>query len=418
MVQHRRPSLAPPAYTFGNVGRNTVYGPGMQTMDLALTREFTLTEKCEFQIRGESFNALNQPTGDTKPFVNTPQFGTITDADDPRTGSPAERQAEFLTRGSRISSIRVYSRSFAAYIRRLTLHTSLLFALPVVASFTAHAAETNPRHAPATGYREWKVYGGGPESIRYSTLDQINRGNVAEAPKSPGPSTPATPSTDSEMECNPIVVNGVLYATTPKLRVDRAGCRDRQAALDLRSATTAQKVRQSPQPRRHVLGRRARPAHLLRRAAIGCTRSMRAPARVSPASGMTAAWICAQGLGRDPDEMSISATTPGIIYQDLLIMGSIVSEDAAASARRHPRASTSAPEKSAGRFHTIPHPGEFGYETWPKDAWKYIGAANNWAGMSLDEKRGLVFVPTGSAAFDFYGANRRATICSPTRCSR
>jgi quinoprotein glucose dehydrogenase len=57
-------------------------------------------------------------------------------------------------------------------------------------------------------------------------------------------------------------------------------------------------------------------------------------------------------------------------------------------------------------FHTIPHPGEFGYETWPKDAWKYSGAANNWAGMAVDGKRGIVYVPTGSAAFDFYGANR------------
>src|SRR5439155_10987333 len=57
-------------------------------------------------------------------------------------------------------------------------------------------------------------------------------------------------------------------------------------------------------------------------------------------------------------------------------------------------------------FHTIPHPGEFGYETWPQDAWTYIGGANDWAGMSVDEKRGLVFAATGSAAFDFYGANR------------
>jgi quinoprotein glucose dehydrogenase len=57
-------------------------------------------------------------------------------------------------------------------------------------------------------------------------------------------------------------------------------------------------------------------------------------------------------------------------------------------------------------FHTIPHPGEFGYDTWPQDAWTYSGAANNWTGMALDARRGLLFVPTGSAAFDFYGANR------------
>ncbi|MEO7270777.1 MAG: c-type cytochrome, partial [Vicinamibacterales bacterium] len=57
-------------------------------------------------------------------------------------------------------------------------------------------------------------------------------------------------------------------------------------------------------------------------------------------------------------------------------------------------------------FHTIPHPGEPGYETWPTDAWTYSGSANNWAGMAVDTARGLVYVPTGSAAADFYGANR------------
>jgi quinoprotein glucose dehydrogenase len=57
-------------------------------------------------------------------------------------------------------------------------------------------------------------------------------------------------------------------------------------------------------------------------------------------------------------------------------------------------------------FHTIPHPGEFGYDTWPKDAWKNAGAANNWAGMTVDVKRGIVYVPTGSAVYDFYGGDR------------
>ena len=66
----------------------------------------------------------------------------------------------------------------------------------------------------------------------------------------------------------------------------------------------------------------------------------------------------------------------------------------------------SGPVRSVGSFHTIPQPGEFGYETWPKDAWTYTGGANSWPGLALDERRGLVFVPTGSAAFDFYGSNR------------
>jgi hypothetical protein len=76
--------LAPPAYTFGNLGRNTLYGPGMQTLDLALARQFAMTERWRFQIRGEFFNALNHTNlGTPNRFVNTPQFGTITEAATP-----------------------------------------------------------------------------------------------------------------------------------------------------------------------------------------------------------------------------------------------------------------------------------------------------------------------------------------------
>ena len=112
-----------------------------------------------------------------------------------------------------------------------------------------------------------------------------------------------------------------------------------------------------------------------------------------------------EGLGRDPKLQSISATTPGVVYKDLLILGSIVSEDLPASPGDI-RAFDVRTGKIRWTFHTIPHPGEYGYETWPKDAWTYIGGVNDWAGMSLDEKRGWVFAATGSASFDFYGANR------------
>ena len=102
---------------------------------------------------------------------------------------------------------------------------------------------------------------------------------------------------------------------------------------------------------------------------------------------------------------SIALTSPGIIYKDLIIVGG-----------RNPETYPSPPgdirafDVRSGelrwRFHTIPHPGEYGYETWPKDAWREAGAANNWAGMALDTERGIVYVPTGSPVFDFYGADR------------
>jgi quinoprotein glucose dehydrogenase len=110
-------------------------------------------------------------------------------------------------------------------------------------------------------------------------------------------------------------------------------------------------------------------------------------------------------LGRPKEGLTVGLTTPGVVYGDLLIIGSICSEGLPA-APGDIRAYDARTGKLRWTFHTIPHPGEFGHDTWPKDGWKNFGAANNWAGMALDVKRGLVYVPTGSAAFDFFGANR------------
>ncbi|HMX30230.1 MAG TPA: c-type cytochrome, partial [Blastocatellia bacterium] len=113
-----------------------------------------------------------------------------------------------------------------------------------------------------------------------------------------------------------------------------------------------------------------------------------------------------EGLGRpDAERLTVGITTPGVIYKDLLIVGSIVSESLPA-APGHIRAYDLRTGKLRWIFHTIPHPGEYGYDTWPKDAWHYSGGTNAWAGLALDEKRGLLFAPTGSATYDFYGANR------------
>ena len=98
-------------------------------------------------------------------------------------------------------------------------------------------------------------------------------------------------------------------------------------------------------------------------------------------------------------------TTPGVVYKDLLIVGGRLSE-ALPSPPGDIRAYDVRTGKQRWIFHTIPRPGEAGYETWPKDAWEYTGSANNWSGMAVDEKRGIVYVPTGSAASDFYGADR------------
>ena len=114
-------------------------------------------------------------------------------------------------------------------------------------------------------------------------------------------------------------------------------------------------------------------------------------------------------LGRDVKDLFVVNTSPGVIYKNLIILGTRVDE-APPSAPGHIRAYNIVTGKLQWIFHTIPQPGEFGYETWEdKDAWKHIGAANTWSGFSLDEKRGILFAPTGSAAYDFYGGKRKGS---------
>lgn len=253
-----------------------------------------------------------------------------------------------------------------------------------------------------SGYREWKVYAGGPEGIRYSALNQINRENVKQLQVAwtfdTGDSFP-----DSEMQCNPIIVDGVLYATTPKLRVIALDA----ATGQLRWKFDPNEGRKAGKSRNRGVtywenGNAKRIYFVVRHYLYSLDALTGEPVKDFGDSGRV---DLREGLGRDPKTMTISNNSPGVIYKDSLILGSTMSEGLPG-----PPGDIRAYDLRTGRqrwiFHTIPHPGEFGYETWPKDAWQYIGAANNWSGMAVDEKRGLVFVPTGSAAFDFYGANR------------
>jgi quinoprotein glucose dehydrogenase len=110
-------------------------------------------------------------------------------------------------------------------------------------------------------------------------------------------------------------------------------------------------------------------------------------------------------LNRDPERQSVVLTSPGVVHKDLLILGGRVSEGLPSSPGDI-RAYNARTGKLQWSFHTIPHPEEAGYETWSKESWRENGGANSWPGMALDEARGIVYVPTGSAAADFYGANR------------
>ena len=205
----------------------------------------------------------------------------------------------------------------------------------------------------------------------------------------------------AELQTQPIVVNGVVYGNTPDGQVIALDGATGKLIWSWDSKNSGQQVRGMTFWSR---GRRAsassrgsgRYVYALQR------QDRRADRGRSAADGRI---DLHQDLDRDPEKQSVSLTTPGIIYKDLLIVGGRESEGLPAS-YGDVRAYDVRTGKLRWTFHTIPRPGEFGYDTWPKDAWTYTGAANNWAGMAIDLKRGIVYVPTGSAASDFYGANR------------
>lgn len=241
--------------------------------------------------------------------------------------------------------------------------------------------------------QSWPSYHGGPANTKYSTLSRITPSNVASL-KIAWQFDSGDEFKGSEIQCNPIMVDGLVYATTPTLRV---------VALD---AATGKRVwsfdpnppGQSPRKRRN-----RGVTHWNGQILFGFENGL---VRLDAKTGKEIGRIdLREGLGRDPKTLSVTNTTPGVVYRDLLILGHLTSEDLPA-APGDIRAFDLKTGKIAWTFHTIPHPGEPGHETWPADAWQTLGGANNWSGMALDEKRGIVFVPTGSSSFDFYGANR------------
>ncbi|HYO82231.1 MAG TPA: PQQ-binding-like beta-propeller repeat protein [Bryobacteraceae bacterium] len=258
--------------------------------------------------------------------------------------------------------------------------------------------------AAVSGPTDWPAYGGTAEVQRYSPLKQIHRGNVREL------KVAWTFEFDdffqnSQIQAQPVMVDGTLYAISPRSRL---------AALDPGTGKLKWKFDPISDPSarggtrtRGVMywkdAKEARVYTVYQQWLYALNAATGKPVKSFGDGGRI---DLRQGLDRPPETLSVSLSTPGVVYKDLLIVGSIVAEDLP-SAPGHIRAFDARTGEMRWIFRTIPHPGEYGYETWPKEAWKHSGGANDWSGMALDEKRGLVFVPTGSAAFDFYASDRQ-----------
>ncbi len=281
-----------------------------------------------------------------------------------------------------------------------TKHLKLVMLLCLTAVLTRHAllnsSEVNAQGSAPPASTTF-LYGGGPAGARYSGLRQINRANVQQLAVA-WTFDLADGAGDSQNQ--PVVVEGVLYGVTAKHKV-----------VALEAATGKELWRfdsglAGRGPNRGVSvwsnGQEKRIFAAVQSFVYALDAATGKPIQ---SFGQAGRIDLREGLERDPSQLSIALTTPGVVYQDLLIVGGRLSESLPA-----PPGDIRAYDVRTGKlrwsFHTIPRPGEFGYDTWPKEAWTYTGAANNWAGMAVDEKRGIVFVTTGSAADDFYGANR------------
>ncbi len=246
---------------------------------------------------------------------------------------------------------------------------------------------------------DWPEYLGGADRNHYSSLSNINISNV----KSLKPVWEFHTGDSGQVQCNPIIIENRLYAVTASNHL-----------FALNAATGEELWRFSPE----------------RKGASNVNRGVAYWSKGKDKRIMFAfqTWLYAvnaltgkpilsfgnggrvslkSGLGEESATKFVSSTTPGTIFGDLIIMPMRLGEGTG-SAPGYIQAFNVRSGKLAWVFKTIPHPGEPGYETWPADAYKNpaIGAANNWAGMAVDRKRGILYVPTGSASFDFYGGNR------------
>lgn len=268
-------------------------------------------------------------------------------------------------------------------------------------------------NTPQSPYQGWKFYGGTPDNIHYSSLTQIDTGNVSQLKPAWVYHSKDLDKSATQIQVNPIIINNILYGVSPKLKLFALDAKTGEQKwsfdpLDTNAIKINKGKNISINACRGVTyyegGAEDKKLFYTVGSFLYCIDAIKGIKVTTFGNGGTL--DLHNDLGRDVAQLYVTSTTPGIIFQDMIILGTRVAEEAAA-APGHIRAYDVHTGKLRWIFHTIPYPGEPGYETWDDpNAYLHIGGANAWSGLSLDRRKGILFAPIGSASYDFYGGKR------------
>ncbi|MGB5236933.1 MAG: PQQ-binding-like beta-propeller repeat protein [Flavobacteriaceae bacterium] len=255
-------------------------------------------------------------------------------------------------------------------------------------------------------FRNWSHYLGDPARTHFSTLNQIDSGNVHRLKlkwtyKSGGLSDDRS----TQIQTNPLIASDILYGVNAVNSLFAVKAATGEPLWTFIPTNTDQTGLGLSRGLMHWQGQGEQKSRLLFTSGFYLFAVDAETGVLIKEFGQEGRIDLRKNLGRDPKKIPIVVTTPGVIYKDRYIIGCRTSESPGA-APGHIRSYNLVSGELEWIFHTIPQPGEYGYDTWPAQAYKTTGGANNWAGMALDEERGIVYVPTGSAAFDWYGGDR------------
>ncbi len=278
--------------------------------------------------------------------------------------------------------------------------------------FLAAMIAVGCRSKMGEGASDWAVYGGNKNNNHYSSLSQVDTANVA-ALKVVWEYHTGDAEGNTQMQVNPVIVKGILYGVSAKLKLFalNAATGKEQWRFDPLTDTAVSakgKGYFSMNVCRGVTyytdGYNDQRIFYSASAHLYCINA--ATGKPITSFGNSGSIDLHNDLGIDASSLYVASTTPGIIYKDLIIVGTRVAEEMPA-APGHIRAYDVHTGKLQWIFHTIPQPGEEGFESWEdKEAYNHVGGANAWSGFSMDEEAGILYAPIGSAVYDFYGGKR------------